>query len=62
MVGLEFFQGASQVDPAKLAPHLARLEYLKYVELPQSTANEAAKWRKRLPERYAVLHCPSQGP
>jgi hypothetical protein len=59
-VGLEFLRSASQVDPAKLAPHLSRLEYLEFVKLPQSTAKVAAKWRERLPERYAVMHCETE--
>lgn len=57
VVGLEFVRGASQVDAAKLAPHLANFEYLEFVKLPQPTAAEAAKWRKHLPQRYAVVHC-----
>ena len=57
MVGFEFSQGAARVDAAKLAPHLAKLKYLEFIKLPQSTAKEAARWRERLPERYAVVHC-----
>jgi hypothetical protein len=61
VVGLEFLEGASRVDTAKLTPHLAQLKHLEFIKLPQSTAADSAKWRNRLPERYAVLHCPTEG-
>ena len=61
MVGLEFLRGVSQVDPAKLAPHLAQLKNLEFIHLSQATAKETAKWRERLPERYAVMHGPARG-
>jgi hypothetical protein len=62
VVGLEFRYGAPSVDPARLAPHLAQFKHLEFVKLPHATPQEAAQWRKRLPPRYAVLHCPSQRP
>lgn len=61
VVGLEFLQGATRVDPSKLAPHLAQLKYLEFIQMPHSTAEETERWRERLPERYAVLHCPTEG-
>ena len=61
MVGLEFLQGATRVDPAKLAPHLAELKSLEYIKLPGATTKEMVQWRQRLPDRYAVLNCPAEG-
>jgi hypothetical protein len=45
------------VDPAKLAAHLAQLNYLEFIKLPQADVQETAKWSERLPDAYAVLHC-----
>jgi len=54
VVGLEFFTSAP-LDPAQLAPHLARFKHLEFVKLPYATADESEQWTKRLPPRYAVL-------
>jgi len=54
VVGLEFFT-SSPLDPAQLAPHLARFKHLEFVKLPYATADESEQWTKRLPPRYAVL-------
>jgi hypothetical protein len=59
-VGLEFHFGPPQVDAAKLAPHLAQLKHLEFIKMPHATAEETARWRQRLPDEYAVLHCPSE--
>jgi hypothetical protein len=60
VVGLEFRSGTSWIDPDRVGPHLAQLEYLEFVKMPHSTADETAQWSERLPNRLAVLHCPSQ--
>ena len=57
VVGLEFLRGGTQIDPTNLAPHLAQLKHLQYIKLPDATATETARWRDRLPEQYAVVHC-----
>ena len=59
MVGLEFLQGAGRVNPAKLSPHLAQLKHLEFIHMQETTAAEIATWRERLPDSYAVLHCPA---
>ena len=60
VVGLEFLGGTNRIDPAKLAPHLAQLEYLEFIKMPPATAKVTKKWRDGLPDRYAVLHCEAQ--
>jgi hypothetical protein len=51
--------GTPRVPPERLAPHLAELEYLEFIKMPSSTAEEAAKWSEQLPPDYSVFHCPS---
>jgi hypothetical protein len=57
-VGLELHVGTPRVDPAKLAPHLAQLKHLEFIKMPHATVEETVQWRERLPDKYAVLHCP----
>jgi hypothetical protein len=59
VVGLEFAGGTPPVDPAQLAPHLAELKYLEFIKMPNSTLEETEQWRKKVPQRLAVFHCPS---
>lgn len=57
VVGLEF-HASSRLDPARLAPHLAQLKHLEFIKMPHASVEE---WSERLPDKYAVVHCPSQG-
>ena len=61
VVGLEFAGGTPPVDPAQLAPHLAKLGHLEYIKMPYSSVEETEHWRQKLPKRLSVFHCPTHG-